>query len=113
MTCSCLKEKQILFTLTYYPGENSAMRKFLLLIIYTDLQLSAAAVNVKYGTVSHPLQHVLLLLLLLQVLRSSGDWSAGITTKDDSILQAMVHSIDFSEHFIYMEVCVLNTVPQP
>ncbi|XP_065911385.1 phospholipase D2-like [Dysidea avara] len=39
-----------------------------------------------------------------QVLRSAGDWSAGIGTKDDSILRAMLHAIDFSEHFIYMEV---------
>ena len=42
--------------------------------------------------------------IILQVLRSVGDWSAGITTKDNSILQAILHSIDFSEHFIYMEV---------
>lgn len=40
----------------------------------------------------------------MQVLRSVGDWSAGIATKDNSILQAILHSIDFSEHFIYMEV---------
>jgi len=44
----------------------------------------------------------------VQVLRSSGDWSAGIDTKDDSILQAMLHSINCSEHFIYFEVYILT-----
>lgn len=39
-----------------------------------------------------------------QVLRSVGNWSAGIATKDNSILQAILHSIDSAEHFIYMEV---------
>ena len=49
-------------------------------------------------------------LFIMQVLRSVGDWSAGIATKDNSILQAIVHSIDFSEHFIYMEVPVYVTM---
>jgi len=44
------------------------------------------------------------IITVLQVLRSVGQWSAGIATKDNSILQAILHSIDFSEHFIYMEV---------
>lgn len=45
---------------------------------------------------------IIIILYYFQVLRSADRWSTG--TCENSILKAYIHTIENSEHFIYIEV---------
>ena len=42
----------------------------------------------------------------IQLLRSLGDWSGGLSKTERSVLDAYIDAIDKAEHFIYIEVCM-------
>ena len=44
------------------------------------------------------------ILNILKVLRSSSEWSAGISENDRSIQNAYIYAINKAEHYIYIEV---------